>query len=308
MKILVTGGAGFIGSNLVDALIDKNHEVIIVDNFSTGQKENLNPKAKLYELDIQDQKLEEVFVSEKPEVVFHLAAQIDVRKSVEDPIQDANTNILGSLNLLEKCKNHNIKKIIFSSTGGAIYGESEIVPSPEMAPQQPISPYGIGKLCIEKYLHYYHVVFGLNYVVLRYANVYGPRQNSKGEAGVIAIFCDKLLAGQQPVINGEGKQTRDYVFVTDVVAANLAALNYEQTDIFNVGTQVENDVNQIAELIKKNINVGLDFTHGPAKMGEQARSCLDYSKIKQALDWQPTIDLEKGIAITTQWFKDKIKL
>ena len=305
MKILVTGGAGFIGSNLADALIEQGHQVCIVDNLSTGVKEHINSKAKFYELDISDAKLAEVFVAEKPEAVFHLAAQIDVRKSVADPVGDAQVNILGSLNLLENCKNFGVKKFIFSSTGGAIYGEAAIIPTPESYAEKPISPYGIAKLAIEKYLHYYQVVFGLPYVVLRYGNVYGPRQNSHGEAGVVAIFCDKLLAGQQPIINGEGKQTRDYVYVGDVVAANLAALQSEQVDIYNVGTGQETDVNKIAAEIKKNLGSDIEFTHGPAKPGEQQRSCLDYSKISQALGWRPQVALAAGLAATTAWFKQK---
>ncbi len=303
MKILVTGGAGFIGSNLVDALIEQGHDVVIVDNLSTGRKENLNNNAKFYELDIQDKKLAEVFVAEKPEAVFHLAAQIDVRKSVADPMADAQANILGSLNLLENCRKSGVKKFIFSSTGGAIYGEADIVPTPETYFEKPISPYGIAKLSIEKYLNFYHVVHGLNYVVLRYGNVYGPRQNSHGEAGVVAIFCDKLLAGTQPVIFGDGKQTRDYVYVADVVTANLAALDSDKIDNYNVGTGLESDVNKIAELIKENIDTDLEFTHGPAKAGEQQRSCLDYSKIKKDLGWLPQTMLKQGIAATVEWFR-----
>jgi len=303
MKILVTGGAGFIGSNLVDALINEGHDVCIVDNLSTGQKENLNAKAKLFEMDITDKKLAEVFAQEKPEAVFHLAAQIDVRKSVADPVADAQINILGSINLLENCKKFGVKKFIFSSTGGAIYGDADIIPTPETYEQKPISPYGICKLSVEKYLHYYHVVFGLPYVILRYANVYGPRQNFQGEAGVVAIFCSKLLAGNQPTIWGAGKQTRDYVFVGDVVAANLAALKSDKVDIYNVGTSVETDVNQLAEEIKKNISTDLEFSHGEAKAGEQQRSCLDYSKIKKELGWEPKVKLIEGIKKTVEWFE-----
>lgn len=305
MKIFVTGGAGFIGSNLVDALIELGHQVCIIDNLSTGQKENINQQAKFFELDIQDKKLAEIFESEKPEVVFHLAAQIDVRKSVAEPVEDAKANILGSLNLLENCKKFKIKKIIFSSTGGAIYGDSDIVPTPESAPQLPISPYGIGKLSVEKYLYYYHIVHGLDYTVLRYANVYGPRQNSHGEAGVVAIFCDKLLKNQPPIINGDGKQTRDYVYVADVVSANLAALNSLPGQTYNVGTGIESDVNKVATLIKEGIGSDLDFSYGPAKPGEQKRSCLNYDKIKKELGWLPKTSLAHGIAATTQWFINK---
>lgn len=305
-KVLVTGGAGFIGSHIVDALIEKNHEVFVVDNLSTGKKENLNPKAKFFKLDITEKELEKVFKAEKPQVVFHLAAQIDVRKSVADPVWDAKQNILGLINLLENCKNFGVKKIIFSSTGGAIYGDTDKIPTTEDQLERPISPYGIAKLAIEKYLYYYQQIFGLNYIALRYANVYGPRQNAKGEAGVVAIFCDKLLAGQQPVINGDGKQTRDYTYVSDVVRANLLALDSVEIGIYNIGTKVETNVNQLAELIKSNINTDLDFSHGPAKVGEQQRSCLDHTKATKDLGWQPEIGLEEGIKKTVDWFKENI--
>lgn len=305
MKILVTGGAGFIGSNLVDALIEKGHEVIVVDNLSTGQKQNLNPKAKFIELDITEEKLAEVFSLEKPEVVFHYAAQIDVRKSVEDPVWDAKQNILGSVNVLENAKKSGVKKIIFASTGGAIYGDTDDIPTKEDHPEQPVSPYGIAKLTTDKYLHYYHQIFGLFYISLRYSNVYGPRQNSKGEAGVVAIFCDKLLANQKPVINGDGKQTRDYVFVDDVVKANLLALESDKIGIYNIGTSIETDVNKIAEVIKSNIDTEVEFTHGEAKEGEQQKSCIDYTKAKDELGWQPEVKLEEGIKKTVDWFKKK---
>ena len=302
---MVTGGAGFIGSNLTDALIAKNHEVLVIDNLATGFKENLNPQAKFFNLDITDQKLADIFAIEKPEVVFHFAAQIDVRKSAENPVWDANQNILGSLNLLENCKNFGVKKFIFASTGGAIYGDTTDIPTKENHAEQPLSPYGIAKLAIEKYLYYYQEIFGLAYVILRYANVYGPRQNAKGEAGVVAIFCDKLLAGQVPVINGDGKQTRDYTYVSDVVWANLLALDKASNVIYNVGTGIETDVNQLADLIKGNFKTDLEFTHGEAKAVEQQRSCLDSGKIKKELGWQPEVKLEEGIKKTADWFKGK---
>lgn len=305
MKILVTGGAGFIGSNLVDALLEQGHQVCVVDNLSTGKKENINSQAKFFKLDIQDNKLAEIFEAEQPQAVFHLAAQIDVRKSVADPIQDAKANILGSLNLLENCKNFKIKKFVFSSTGGAIYGDSDLIPTPESAPQMPISPYGIGKLSIEKYLHYYHTVYDLNYTVLRYANVYGPRQNSHGEAGVVAIFCDKILNNIAPTINGDGKQTRDYVYVADVVAANLLALNSLPAQTYNVGTGVESDVNQVARLIKESLSFSSEFEYGSGKQGEQKRSCLDYAKIRKELGWLPQTNLTGGIKATAEWFKSQ---
>ena len=305
MKILVTGGAGFFGSNLVDVLIEQGHEVAVVDNLLTGKKEHVNPAAHFFELDVRDKKLSQVLAQEKPEAVFHLAAQIDLRKSVEDPLWDAEENILGSINLLKLCQDFGgVKKIIFSSSGGAIYGDTNDIPTKESHQENPVSPYGIAKLTIDKYLHYYHQVFGLPYISLRYSNIYGPRQNAKGEAGVVAIFCDRLLSGQSVVINGNGSQTRDYVYVTDVVQANLLALDSAKVAVYNIGTGIETNVNQIADLIKKNINPEAEFSHGPAKAGEQQRSCLDANKAKVELGWQPAVDLAVGIQKTVEWFKN----
>lgn len=306
MKILVTGGAGFIGSNLVDALIGKGHEVLVVDNLSTGSKDNINDKAKFFEYDISNNEdIKGVIKDERPEVIFHLAAQIDVRKSVANPQWDAQQNIIGSLNILENAKNFGVKKLIFSSTGGAIYGDTNDIPTPETHVEAPISPYGIGKLTVEKYLDYYHKIFKLPYLVLRYGNVYGPRQDSKGEAGVVAIFAGLALAGQNPIIVGDGKQTRDYVYVGDIISANLKALDFDSVGIFNIGTGKETDVNALAKLINKNVEIDIEFTHGPAKLGEQKRSCLDWSKAKTELGWEPQVDLEEGIKTTIDWFKDK---
>jgi UDP-glucose 4-epimerase len=303
-KILVTGGAGFIGSHIIDQLIDNGHEVVIIDNLSTGKKENINKKAKFIKIDIGDPKIKNIFKKEKFDYVFHLAAQIDVRKSVEDPIADAKTNILGSLNILENCKNFSVKKVIFSSTGGAIYGDAEIIPTPETYPEKPISPYGICKLSVEKYLYYYHQIFGLNYIALRYGNVYGPWQNSKGEAGVVAIFLDKILSGKQPVINGDGKQARDYVYVDDVVRANMLALESEEIGTYNVGTGIETDVNKLFSVLNNNFSNKIKEVHGEAKMGEQARSCLSFELIKKDLGWEPEVGLEEGIGKTVLWFKN----
>lgn len=304
MKILITGGAGFIGSHLVDRLIKDGHQVVVIDNLSTGKKENLNKKAKFYKVDIQGPKISQIFKKEKPEVVFHLAAQIDVRKSVENPIEDAKINILGSLNILESCQKSKVKKIIFASTGGAIYGEAKIISTPEDYPANPLSPYGIEKLTIEKYLDYYWKIFKISYISLRLANVYGPRQNSKGEAGVIAIFCDKILCGKQPIIYGNGKQTRDFVFVDDVAEANILAMESKKIGIFNIGTEKETDINTIFEKIKKLIGVKCKKIHAPAKSGEQKRSCLDYTKAKKELGWQPKYSLENGLRETINYFKN----
>jgi UDP-glucose 4-epimerase len=229
VKILVTGGAGFIGSHIADAYVQQGHDVVILDDLSSGSKGNINPGATFVHLDIRDKGVADLFRSEQFDVVNHHAAQMDVRRSVSDPQYDASINVLGGLNILENASRHKVKKVIFSSTGGAIYGEQDYFPADELHPLRPLSPYGITKLCTEKYLFYYKEVHGMDHVVLRYANVYGPRQNPHGEAGVVAIFASKLLRGEQPVINGDGKQTRDYTFVGDVVKANLAAPSRDQT-------------------------------------------------------------------------------
>jgi UDP-glucose 4-epimerase len=307
MKILVTGGAGFIGSNIVDALINNGHEVSVVDDLSSGSIENLNPRAKFYELDIRDQSIERIFKENHFDVVNHHAAQMDVRKSVADPIFDASVNIVGSLNLLQNSLKYGVKKIIFASTGGAIYGEQDYFPADELHPTRPLSPYGIAKLSVEKYLFYYKVVHGLEHVILRYANIYGPRQNPHGEAGVVAIFTSKMLSGGQPVINGDGKQTRDYTFVGDVVRANLLALEYEGSDIFNIGTGKETDVNHLFFKLKELTNSQCEERHGDAKAGEQMRSVIDYSKAERMLRWKPAVSLEEGLRITVEYFKNKFQ-
>ncbi|GBE17282.1 UDP-glucose 4-epimerase [bacterium BMS3Abin15] len=306
-KILITGGAGFIGSHIVDALINKDHDVIVVDNLVTGQKENVNSKAKFYEKDITDfTEMERIFLSEKPEVIFHLAAQIDVRKSLEDPLFDANSNIMSSLNLIELSQENNIKKFIFSSTGGAIYGETESRPTKENHPEWPLSPYGVAKLTVDKYLNYYNKVFGFNYTSLRYGNVYGPRQNPHGEAGVVAIFINKMLGGKQPVINGDGLQTRDYVYVKDIVNANMLALeNLNKVGVYNIGTGKETSVNDLFTEINNHFDKKFKEKFGPGKEGEQKTSCLDYSKIKTAMNWEPKIDFGDGIKKTFIWFNNK---
>ncbi len=306
MKILVTGGAGFIGSHVVDAYLALGHAVVVVDNLSTGSHKNLPKDAKFYQSDITSNDLEEIFRAEKPDIVNHLAAQIDVRKSVEDPVADANINIIGSLNLLTMCQKYRVKKIIFSSSGGAIYGEQQSYPANETQPTEPQSPYGITKLTIEKYLQFYFWTYQIPFVALRYANVYGPRQNALGEAGVIAIFTSKLLKGEIPIVNGDGKQTRDYVFVGDVVHCNVQAIQPNSQGIYNVGTGIETDVVALArELISLtgDRHATLAMTgpkFGPAKLGETRRSCLTSG----ALQKLPPLPLTEGLKKTVDWFKD----
>jgi len=305
MNILVTGGAGFIGSNVADAFINEGHTVIILDDFSSGKQENVHPKAKVYKMDIQDARVEQIFRDEKIEVMCHHAAQMDVRKSVADPKFDASVNVQGFLNLMECGRKYGLKKVIFSSTGGAIYGEQDYFPADEQHPMRPLSPYGITKLVTEKYLFFYKEIYGIDHVILRYANIYGPRQNPHGEAGVVAIFSQRMLKGEQPVINGEGKQTRDYVFVGDVVQANLLGLKYTGSNIFNIGTGIETDVNQLFHHIKKLTGSTCEENHIPAKAGEQMRSVITSKKITDMLGWKPTVTLEEGLKRTVEFFKGK---
>ncbi len=305
MKILVTGGAGFIGSNLVDAFVGEGHDVTIVDNFSTGSVDNLNPNAKFFRVDIRDTDINKVFDEGKFDVMAHLAAQMDVRHSVADPMFDASVNIVGTLNLLQNCIRTGVKKVVFSSTGGAVYGEQDYFPADEKHPTRPLSPYGIAKLAVEKYLFFYHAVYGLKYVVLRYANVYGPRQNPLGEAGVVAIFTNKLLNGEEPLVNGDGKQTRDYTYVGDVVQANVLALTHDATDIFNIGTGKETDVNELFGKIRTATGSPASEKHGPAKAGEQRRSVIDSARAKSVLRWAPKVNLDEGLRLTVEFFKKK---
>lgn len=305
MKILVTGGAGFIGSNIVDAYLTAGHEVFVVDDLSSGSVENLSAKANFFQMDIRDPKIEKIFEEHRFDVVNHLAAQMDVRKSVADPVFDATVNVVGTLNVMENCLKYGVGKVIFSSTGGAIYGEQDYFPADEEHPTRPLSPYGIAKLAVEKYLFYYNAVHGIRYVVLRYANVFGPRQNPHGEAGVVAIFTSKLLKGEEPVINGDGKQTRDYTFVGDVVNANVLALEYNKPDIFNIGTGRETDVNVLFRKLRDAVGSKAEEKHGPAKAGEQMRSVIDYSKARKILGWEPKVGLDEGINLTVKFFKQK---
>lgn len=306
MKILVTGGAGFIASQIADAFINEGHQVVILDDLSTGFEKNINPKAKFIKANICNKNLAELFEKEKFDIVNHHAAQMDVRRSVRDPEFDATTNILGTINLLQNCVKYNVKKFMFASTGGAVYGEQDYFPADEKHNTKPKSPYGISKLAVEKYLFFYNSEYKLNYTILRYANIYGPRQNPFGEAGVVAIFSTKLLKDEQPIINGDGKQTRDYVFVGDVVKANVITLNDNNSDIYNIGTGIETDVNQLFNYLNKITNANKDEKHGPAAPGEQMRSVITSEKIFNKFGWRPTTKLEDGLKATVDFFKSNM--
>lgn len=306
MKILVTGGAGFIASQITDAFINEGHQVVILDDLSTGFEKNINPKAKFVKANICDKSIDKLFNEEKFDVVNHHAAQMDVRRSVKDPEFDATTNILGTINLLQNCVKYSVKKFMFASTGGAVYGEQDYFPADEKHSQQPKSPYGISKLAVEKYLFFYHSEYKLNYSILRYANIYGPRQNPFGEAGVVAIFSTRLLKGDQPVINGDGKQTRDYVFVGDVVKANVLALNDQASDVYNIGTGIETDVNQLFNYINVITKAGKVEKHGPAAAGEQLRSVITSDKLFTKFGWRPSTKLEDGLKATVEFFRNNL--
>ena len=300
-RALVTGGAGFIGSWIVDYLIREGYKVVIIDNLSSGKIDNLNKRAKFYKGDIESEEINEIFEKEKPDYVFHLAAKISVLESIRDPIPNAQTNILGTLNLLNCCVEYNVKKFIFSSTGGAIYGDGCKIPTPETEKEEPASPYGISKLSIEKYLQFYKNVHGLDFVSLRYSNVYGPRQDSKGEAGVVAIFIGKILSKEILTINGSGNQTRDYIYVEDVAKANLLALNL--SGIYNVSSGEETSVDEIFRKIVETMKVEVKEIHGLAVKGEQTRSCLNSEKLLNK-GWETKYDLDSGIKKTIEYFKD----
>ena len=302
MKILVTGGAGFIASNITDALINEGHNVFILDNLSTGFEKNVNPNATFIKADICDKQIADLFEKEKFDVVNHHAAQMDVRRSVADPAFDANTNIIGTVNLLQNCVKTGVKKFMFASTGGAVYGEQNYFPADENHSTFPLSPYGISKLAVEKYLHFYKVQYKLNYTILRYANIYGPRQNPFGEAGVVAIFSSKMLKKESTIINGSGLQTRDYVFVGDVVKANLLALNDEASDVYNIGTSIETNVIELFDIINNITGSGLEEKHGPAAPGEQMRSVISSEKLFNKFGWKPSTSLQEGLQKTVDFF------
>ncbi len=304
MKVLITGGAGFIGSNVADGLLEKNYKVIIVDNLSNGKKENIPQGAKFYRCDIRDKKLYDIFKAEKPAVIIHNAAQLSVRVSVEDPLMDADINIIGGLNVINACRIYNVEKIIFASSGGTVYGEQKYFPADEKHPTHPISPYGAAKLATENYLYYFYNAYGLKYISLRYANIYGPRQDPYGEAGVVAIFSSKMIKGESAVINGDGLQTRDYVYVGDAVDANLRAIESGFVGPLNIGTGRETTVVRLFNILKKvSGKDSIKEAHGPSREGEQRRSQLSSELAGKMLGWQPKVSIEEGLKLTYHWFK-----
>ncbi len=301
MKIVVTGGAGFIGSHIVDAYIAAGHDVYVIDDLSTGDRKKLNERAAFYAMDILDPAIPKVLSEISPDILSHHAAQMDLRRSVADPIYDARVNVLGLIHVLEACRSAGLKKVIFASSGGAVYGEQETFPAPEDHPKRPVSAYGVSKLSGECYLAYYHRLFGIPYIALRYSNVYGPRQRADGETGVVAIFIRHLLAGRAPTINGDGKQTRDYVYVGDVVEANLLVLECSYTGTLNIGTGCETDVVTLFHLLRD--KTGFDATplYGPPKVGEQRRSSLDVRRAREVLGWIPRTSLSAGLERTIEY-------
>lgn len=305
MKILVTGGAGFIASNIVDAYVKEGYQVAVIDDLSSGRKEFINPKVKFFQEDIRNgNDIETIIKTVKPDIINHHAAQISVRNSVTDPIKDAQVNLLGLLHLLEPARKYGVKKIIFASSGGVVYGEADKIPTPESyLPLQPLSPYGVAKLASENYLYFYLRTYSINYIALRYSNVYGPRQNPHGEAGVVAIFSRKLLRGEPAVINGDGNQTRDYVYVGDVVNANLQAARTDINGAYNIGTGKETDVNEIYKGVASAVGADKEPIHGQAKPGEQKRSCLDNTLAGKALHWKPQVNLTRGLKQTVDYFR-----
>ena len=304
---LVTGGAGFIGSHLVDRLLGEGHKVAVVDNLSTGKLKNLNPAATFYHTDITHSSVQDVFQREQPDLVFHLAAQISVSESTKDPIKDSETNVIGTLRLLEAARHSGIEKFIYSSTGGALYGDPAYNPCPEQTPVVPLSPYGLSKFLAEKYVELHHRLYHLNYTILRYGNVYGPRQDPHGEAGVVAIFSRAMLEGKQPLIFGAGDQERDFVYVGDVVDANVRAIKKGDGDAYNIGTGQGTSVNRIFELLQSIVKYKWDAEHRPPRAGEVYKISLECTKAFQELGWEPQVGMEEGLQNTAEFFRQAVK-
>lgn len=305
MRILVTGGAGFIGSSIVDLYLQEGHEVTVVDDLSTGHESNVSPQARFVRLDIRSPKLEGIFKEFKFEVVNHQAARGNVRRSVEVPMEYADVNVRGGINLLECCRKYGVRKVIYSSTGGCVYGELVRIPADENHPIKPVDPYGVSKASFELYLAAYKEMYGLSYTTFRYPNVYGPRQDPFGEAGVVSIFIGQMLDNEPVTINGDGEQTRDYVFVGDVAKANKLALNNGDGDVFNLGTGRETSVNAIFKELKNILPYAKGAEYGPPKPGEVSRSCLNSAKAKDILGWAAETSIKDGLKKTVDFFKQK---
>ena len=303
MKILVTGGAGFIGSHVSDALVEAGHSVVVIDDLSTGREANLNRSAKFLVADIRDPKLDELFAQERFEVVVHQAAKANVRESMEKPILYADVNILGSLNLLELSRKHQVRKFVYASTGGAVYGEPEYLPVDESHPINALDPYGASKHHVEHYLYLYRANYGLQYTVLRYPNVYGPRQDPYVEAGVVAIFTNQMLAHKPVTINGTGEQQRDFIYVGDIAHANLLSLQKGDGEIYNIGSGHGTSVNEIYDHLRELTEYAGQATHGPAKLGEVYRIYLNADKARAQLGWEVTTPLARGLAETVEFFR-----
>lgn len=301
MRVLVTGGAGFIGSNIVDKLIQQGCKVSIIDNLSTGNQDNLNEQAVFYNLDIRDKRIDEVFEAEKPEYVIHHAAQIDVQKSIGDPAFDGDVNIIGTVNLLDNCKRFGVKKLIYASSA-AVYGPPEYLPVDELHKVEPISFYGISKHTPEHYIKVFAQLYDIRYSVLRYANVYGIRQDPKGEGGVISIFMNKLFNGESPTIFGDGEQTRDFIYVEDVVDANIQALTYGDGEMINVGTNSTVTVNELYAIMKEVFGLNYSANYAAERKGDIRHSCLDNSKAGRLLHWKPKYSIKEGIGKTIQYY------
>lgn len=305
-RVPVTGGAGFIGSHIVDALIEVGHEVIVVDDLCTGRRRNVNPKGKFCQVDIRSQELRSIFEHERPEYVNHHAAQIDVCHSVDNPLHDASVNLLGCINLLECCRKYGVKKIIYASTGGAVYGEPEYLPCDEGHPVCPLSPYGVSKYAVELYLRLYGQNYGLNYTIHRYSNVYGPRQDPFGEAGVVAIFSLQMLMGEQVTINGSGEQEKDFLYIEDCVKGNLLSMENGNDQVYNLGTGKGTSINHLFEETRRLTGYSRHPVHGPPKPGGVFRICLDADKAKKELEWCPTVRLQEGLERTLTYFQRQL--
>jgi UDP-glucose 4-epimerase len=306
MRILVTGGAGFIGSHVAEAYLEEGHEVSVLDDLSTGKRENVDPRARFYHADLRDEAaLEHVLRDARPEVISHQAARANVRESIEKPVLYAEINILGSLRLLEAARRHGVRKVIYASTGGAAYGEPQYLPVDERHPVNPLDPYGASKHHVEHYLFLYRKNYSLEYTTLRYPNVYGPRQDPLGEAGVVAIFAGRMLSGGQPTINGSGQQERDFCYVTDIARANVLALDRGDGALVNLGSGVGTSVNRIFATLREATGYQGPETHGPAKLGEVSRIYLDASAAREVLEWEPRVSLQEGIARTVEYFRSR---